>query len=35
MVEEAFRGADESAEACFYRLGDLQVVISRASAREA
>ncbi len=35
MVEEAFRGADEDAEACFYRLGDLQVVISRASAREA
>ena len=35
MVEGAFKGADESAEACFYRLGDLQVVISRASGRDA
>lgn len=35
MVEGAFRGADESAEARFYRLGDLQVVISRATAKEA
>ena len=35
MVEEAFKGADEDAEACFYRLGDLQAVISRASGRDA
>jgi len=35
LVESAFEGIDEHVEARFFRLGDLQVVISRAPARGA
>jgi hypothetical protein len=33
MVDAAFRGIDEHVEARFFRLGDLQVVISREPGR--
>lgn len=35
MVETAFRDVEDHVEARFFRLGDLQVVISRAPARDA